>query len=150
MRWPPCGSPLPAISRRSLRSRARWCGSRWPCGRRRRSPLRARPGRAGANIAPLHPKHPEARLRHRRIERRRERQRQHTARLRRRDDAVVPEPRRSVVRIALGFVLIADRRLEFFFLDLGPAAAVRFDIVALTVASTEAACSPPITEMREF
>src|SRR5580704_15974797 len=37
-----------------------------------------------------HPKHPELCLRYRRIQRRGKAQRQHAARLRRRDDAVVP------------------------------------------------------------
>src|SRR5215813_15618364 len=84
-------------------------------------PLPARPptrtGRqvasSGLRTAPsLHPEHPELRLRDRRVERSREGQPEHAARLLRRDDAVVPQPRRGVIGIALGLVAVADRLLE--------------------------------------
>src|SRR5579862_576870 len=88
--------------------------------------------RRGFNVMalPSHPKHAELRRRNGRVQRRRKTQRQHPTRLRRRDDAVVPQPRGGVIGIALGFVLVADRLLEFFFLDLGPGLAGGFDIVA--------------------
>src|SRR5882757_1408830 len=60
-----------------------------------------------------HPEDAEARrLGCRRIQRSRERKAQHGARIGRIDDAVVPNPRARVVRMALLFVLRADRRLE--------------------------------------
>ena len=54
---------------------------------------------------PSHPEHPEPRLADRRVQRRRVGQRQHAARLAGRDDAVVPQPRGRVVRIALDLEL---------------------------------------------
>ena len=45
---------------------------------------------------------------------------EHAARVGRIDDAVVPQPRRRVLRAALGFVLLADRRLERVFLVGAP------------------------------
>src|ERR1700744_6452430 len=63
-------------------------------------------------ITASHPEHAELGLRDPRVERRREAERQHAARLRRRDDAVVPEPCGRIIRIALGLELIADRLLE--------------------------------------
>ena len=59
-----------------------------------------------------HAEDAELRRRDRRVERRRQRQAEHAARLRRIDDAVVPQPRGGVVRMALRLVLRADRRLE--------------------------------------
>src|SRR4029077_1066919 len=46
------------------------------------------------------------------------------------DDAVVPEARRRVVRMALALVLLADRRLERVFLFLRPGLAGCLDAVA--------------------
>ena len=86
-------------------------------------------------------------LRDRRVQRGGERQAQHVAGLAGIDDAVVPQPRRGVIGIALVLVLLADRRLEGFLLFRRPVSP-RVQRVALTVASTLAACSPPITLMR--
>src|SRR6476646_9090530 len=63
--------------------------------------------------------------------RRRQPQRQHAPGVGRIDDAVVPEPRSGVIRIALLFVLLADRRLERFFFLRAPVPALAFDAVAL-------------------
>src|SRR4029078_9912555 len=52
-------------------------------------------------------------------------------RLARQDDAVVPQPRGGVVRIALFLVLRADRRLEGVFVRRAPFPAVGLDVVAL-------------------
>ena len=83
------------------------------------------------------------------LQRRRQAQRQHAARVGRVDDAVVPQARGGVVGVALRLVLLADRRLEGFFL-LGASTAPPLASMPsrLTVASTLAACSPPITLMR--
>src|SRR6202162_4600279 len=71
---------------------------------------------------PSHPKHPKPRPRNGRVQRCRERQRQHAARLRRRQNPVVPQPRRGVIGIAFRLVLLADRLLEFFLLHPRPLA----------------------------
>src|SRR6185437_2240560 len=78
-----------------------------------------------------HPKHPEPRPPHRRIERGGKRQRQHAAGFGRRNDAVVPQPRGGEIRIALALELLAQRRLERLLLVGAPAFALAFDIVAL-------------------
>src|SRR5690242_10877295 len=49
----------------------------------------------------LHPEHAEARRWNRRVQRRRNREAEHVARLRRIDDAVVPQPRAREIRVAL-------------------------------------------------
>jgi hypothetical protein len=62
-----------------------------------------------------HPEHPKAgRLLDRRVQRRRERQPQHIARLRRVDNPVVPQPRGGVIGIAFVLIFLADRGLEGF------------------------------------
>ena len=73
------------------------------------------------------------------------------ARVGRVDDAVVPQPGGGVVGMALRLVLRADRRLEGL-LVLAPARSRRAPRCcrAAPCASTLAACSPPITEMRAF
>ena len=48
-------------------------------------------------------KHAEFRLRHRCIERCGKRKSQHPTRLGWRDDAVIPQPRRRVIRVTFGF-----------------------------------------------
>ena len=62
------------------------------------------------------------------------------------DHAVVPQAGGGVVGVPLSFVLLAHRSLERLHLVLGSRSPSR----SATVASTEAACSPPITEMRAF
>ena len=74
---------------------------------------------------------------------------EHPAGLERVDDAVVPEPGGRVVRRALVLVLVADRRLERLLVLGRPLVAACASMPSRrTVASTEAACSPPITEIR--
>src|SRR5277367_6880241 len=46
------------------------------------------------------------------------------------DHAVVPQPRRRVVRIALAFILRANGRTEFLLLLRSPALALGLDVVA--------------------
>src|SRR5688572_11522488 len=46
------------------------------------------------------------------------------------DDAVVPQARRGVVRVALRFVLLPDRRLEGVFVLGRPCLASSFEAVA--------------------
>ena len=75
-----------------------------------------------ASARPSHPEHPELRLLHRRIQRRRIRQRQHPPRLARRDDAVVPQPRGREIGIALLVERVLDRLLELRLLDLATTA----------------------------
>ena len=96
------------------------------------------------------PKRGPRRRTDRRVEARGNRQRQDQAGVGRVDDAVVPEPRAGVIGVALGLVLGADRRLELLLLaplQSWPRAAMPS---RRTGASTAAACSPPITEMRAF
>ena len=82
---------------------------------------------------------------------RRKRQRQRTPpRLRGGDDAVVPQPRGRVIRRALRFVFRADRRLERLLLLRRPVLPSASSASRRSVASTLAACSPPITLMRAF
>src|SRR6266699_570433 len=78
----------------------------------------------------LHPKHPEPRRFDRRVERGREREREHAPGFLRRDDAVVPQPGGRVIGISLALVIVPDRLLEFFFLLGAPRLAPRLDIVA--------------------
>ena len=52
--------------------------------------------------------------------------------------------------MALALVLLADRRLERLLLGALASPPARFSWSRLTVASTLAACSPPMTEMRAF
>ena len=81
--------------------------------------------------APPHPEYAEARVFDRGVERGRQRQAQHAARVGRGDDAVVPQARGGVVRMAFALVLLADGRLERVFLGRRPVAAARLDAVAL-------------------
>src|SRR4051794_6383190 len=55
-----------------------------------------------------HAKHAERRLRDRRVQRSRDAEREHASRVERVDDAVVPQARGRVVRVALRLVLRAD------------------------------------------
>src|SRR5437762_12488151 len=79
----------------------------------------------------LHPEHPEPRPSYRRVQRRRERQRQHAPRLARQNNTVVPQARGGVIRIAFVFVLLTDRRLEGVLVGGRPGLAVGLDVVAL-------------------
>ena len=65
------------------------------------------------------------------------------------DDAVVPQPRGGVIGMTLRLVLRADRCLECFLLVRRPLTAGLMRRAA-PCASTLAACSPPMTEMRAF
>jgi hypothetical protein len=56
---------------------------------------------------------------------------QRTPRLRRVEDAVVPDARGGVVGMALSFVLLTDRRLEFLLVFFAPLLARDFHAVAL-------------------
>src|SRR6202521_3835933 len=94
-------------------------------------PWRGRtPCRGSAAWPTSHPENAEARRRYRRIQGCREAQRQHAARFLRRDDAVVPQPRGRVKRIAFGLVLGAHRYLERLLLCRAPGLARGLDIVA--------------------
>src|SRR5256885_9681954 len=66
-----------------------------------------------------HPEDTEAGVLYRSVERRRDREAQQAARVRRIDDAVVPQPCAGVVGVALALVLLSDRLLESFFLSRG-------------------------------
>src|SRR5690606_19669390 len=80
---------------------------------------------------PLHPEHAVARRSlDRGVDAGREAQSKHASRVGRVDDAVVPQAGGGVPGAALGFVLLADRRLERVFLLRAPAAAARLDAVA--------------------
>src|SRR6476469_7229787 len=76
-----------------------------------------------------HTEDAEARLRDGLFERQREPQRETAARVDRIDDAIVPQPRGGVVRIALLLVLRADRRLEGSLFLGAPCAALGLDRV---------------------
>src|SRR5262249_59362300 len=78
----------------------------------------------------LHAEHAEALLLDRRVQARRDRQPEHAPRIGRIDDAVVPEPRRRVVWMALALVLLADRRLECVFFFAAPRLAGRLETIA--------------------
>src|SRR5262245_27679434 len=60
--------------------------------------------------AASHAEHGRMPIGDRRVQRRRQRERQRAARLPRIDDAVVPEPRRGKQRVPLGLVFLEDRR----------------------------------------
>ncbi len=64
------------------------------------------------------------------VERRREREPEHPARVGGVDDAVVPQPRAGVVRMALALVLRADRRPERLLVLRAPLPALGLDRVA--------------------
>jgi hypothetical protein len=103
---------------------------------------------AAAAISELHPEHAEVGALDRGVERGGQAERQDRAGLRRIDDAVVPQAGACIVRVALALVLSTDRRLEGILSDqLCPA---RSRPSRRTWASTLAACSPPMTEMRAF
>ena len=73
----------------------------------------------------LHPEHAESGVGDGGVEAGGEREGQHAPRVCGGDDAVVPQPRRGVIRIAFVFVFLADRRLEGFGL-LGRLAGAGF------------------------
>ncbi len=75
---------------------------------------------------------------------------EHAPRVERIDDAVVPQAGGRVVGAALVLVLREDRRLEFLLL-LGRHRLV-LGLVGLEPhgSRVDAACSPPMTEMRAF
>src|SRR6202521_4025386 len=79
--------------------------------------------------SPSHAEDAEARLLDGRVESRREGEPQDSARIDGIDDAVVPQPRRGVVGMALLLVLLANRGLERFLLRLGPFLALGLDAV---------------------
>src|SRR6185369_6619256 len=75
--------------------------------------------RALAETIRLHPEHAEARRLGRHAVGQRKAQPQHVACLRRLDDAVVPQPRRGIVGIALALVLLARLASQLGQLFLG-------------------------------
>src|SRR5688572_4484104 len=77
-----------------------------------------------------HAEHAEARFLVGRVASRGQREPEHPARIGRIDDAVVPEARGGVVRVALALVLLADRGLERLLFVLRPRALLRLDPVA--------------------
>src|SRR5450631_1915 len=79
---------------------------------------------------PLHAEDAEARLFDGRIQGCSESEAEDPARVGRVDDAVVPEPRRRIVRMALPLVLLADRILERILVRLRPLLAFRLEAVA--------------------
>ena len=64
--------------------------------------------------------------------------------------SIVPEARGGVVRRPLALVLLEDRLADGLFLLARSVFPSRASWSRLTVVSTPAACSPPITEMRAF
>src|SRR5574343_487131 len=79
----------------------------------------------------LHPEDAELGFFGRGVHRGGEAQAEHAAGVGRIDDAVVPEAGGGVVGVALGLVLLADRRLEGFFLFGAPGLAAGFEAIAL-------------------
>src|SRR5690606_9395563 len=94
------------------------------------SPRLAMRIRSNTASPPLHPEHAEAGFPDRRVQRDGERQRQHVARLDRVDDAVVPEPRRGVERVALVLELVDDGLLEGGLVLGADGAAAALDALA--------------------
>src|SRR5579883_1676680 len=84
-----------------------------------------------AIVVPSHPEETEACVLLRRIAHGRETEAEDPARLERIDHAIVPEPRRGVIRMALALVLVADRLLERLLLLCRPTAARRLELSAL-------------------
>src|SRR5918996_935087 len=78
----------------------------------------------------LHPEHAEVGALDRRVERGGQAERQDGARLRRIDDAVVPQPGAGVIGVTLALVLVTDRRLESFLFVLRPALPRALQVVA--------------------
>ena len=78
------------------------------------------------------------------------RQTEHATRVGGIDDAIVPEPGAGVIGVALPFVLLADRRLKAALVLFSAATPRASRLSRRTRASTLAACSPPITEIRAF
>src|SRR5215471_2247709 len=78
----------------------------------------------------LHSENAEARRRDRRIQAGGDGEAEHVARLSRVYDAVVPQPGRGEIGIALGLVVGADRRLEGFLVLGRPGLAPRFQAFA--------------------
>ncbi len=77
-----------------------------------------------------HAEHAEAGVWNWGVERGTQAQRQHATSICRVDDAVVPQSRGGVIRVALRFILSADGRLEGFLFLRAPAAALGLDAVA--------------------
>src|SRR3954465_1135600 len=94
------------------------------------SNIRSSPGTFGAESPQSHSEDAVTQLAERRVRARREGETEHGAGLRRVDDAVVPEAGGGVVRVALVFVLVADRRLERLFLLGRPLLAAGLEPVA--------------------
>src|SRR5688572_21379500 len=83
-------------------------------------------GRAGLQAENLHAEHAEACGCYRGVCRRRKPQREHGARIARCDDAVIPQPRRSVVSARLPRVLFEDRFSKSRFVFGAPRSALFF------------------------
>src|SRR5215469_8313038 len=84
-----------------------------------------------ARMWPLHAEEPETRVLVRRVAHGCERERQDPPCLQRIDHAIVPEPRRSVVGMALALVLLANRLFESILLLGRPTAARSLELSAL-------------------
>src|SRR5579875_373129 len=82
-----------------------------------------RASRDSSSALMLHPEDAEVRRRDRSIKARRDRHRQNPARVFGIDDAVIPQSRAGVIRMALGLVLPANSGLETPLLRLGPGSA---------------------------
>src|SRR5574343_606635 len=87
--------------------------------------------RAVNMVGSLHPEDAELGFFGRGVHRGREAKAEYPPGISRVDDAVVPQAGRGVVGVALGFVLLADRRLEGGFFLGRPGLAGGFDAVAL-------------------
>src|ERR1700722_1868023 len=86
---------------------------------------------AASRIALMsHPEDAEAGGLDRRVETGRNRHREHAARILGIDHAVIPQPRAGIIRMPLGFVLLADRGLEVFLFLLAPFLAATAPAVA--------------------
>src|SRR5574343_1729718 len=100
---------------------------------------RIRPCRAAVSVSAkclgryiaLHPENAELGFFGRGVHRGRQAKAEYAAGIGRVDDAVVPQASRGVVGVALGFILLADRRLEGGFFLGRPGLAGGFDAVAL-------------------
>src|ERR1700752_2558498 len=82
-------------------------------------------------VPDLHAEHAKPRRLLRRVAHRRERERQHAARVAGADDPVVPQSRRGVMRVPLALVLLAGRLLEGLLLRRGPVGSFGLQLLAL-------------------
>src|SRR5215469_14134581 len=81
--------------------------------------------RSVSNVMRSHPEDAEARRRQRRVRGRGDAEGEHRARVGRIDDAVIPQPRGGIVRIAFCLVFVKDRTGELVLLFFRHRAAAR-------------------------